>query len=69
MRCAHKNDTNNGVEEAPEMKLWFVARKQDGLLTDEATQAMSDEDEWARGRIAEGSVARQIDNEVYRVVD
>lgn len=50
------------------MKLWIVARKQDGLLTDNATQAVSDKDEWARGRIAGGSVARQIDKEVFRVV-
>jgi hypothetical protein len=68
VRGAHKYDTNDAFEEAPEMKLWIVARKQDGLLTDNATQAVSDKDERARGRIAGGSVARQIDKEVFRVV-
>ena len=69
MWCAHEYDAFDAVEYATNMNLRIVPRAEDRHFADEAAQAVGNEDERARCRIAASPVRRQIVQEIRSVVE
>ena len=53
MRRTHKDNPDDTVEYATEMRFWVVLREENGFLAHEAAKTVADEDERAGRQVAE----------------